>query len=201
MKTLISRLDRHGRILLAFACLLTLGIHNAPAMVEGNVKKTLAVSPGGNLVVDADRGSIEVKTTQDSAVQVEVFRRITGFINAHAREVLDDHNVNIEQEGNTVTVRSKGKQGISNAWNNDRNRLQLRYVISVPGRFNVDLKTSGGNITVDDLNGEVKVRTSGGNLKLGWKPQLPGAQSRRRSPNYLRAIQGSKRREAISRCS
>jgi DUF4097 and DUF4098 domain-containing protein YvlB len=167
MKTKTSRLDRHSRILLAFTCLLTLGIHTARAMVEGNLKKTFTVSPGGKLVVDADRGSIEVNSTKDSAVQVEVFRKITGTSDVRGQAILDDHKVNMEQEGNTVTVRAKDKKEISNAWNNDRNRLQVRYVISVPDKFNVDLKTFGGNITVDDLNGEVKMQTSGGNLKLG----------------------------------
>src|SRR6188474_755589 len=106
MKTKTSRLDRHCRILLAVTCLLSLGIHTARAMVEGNLKKTFTVSPGGKLVVDADRGSIEVNSTKDSAVQVEVFRKITGTRDVRGQAILDDHKVNMEQEGNTVTVRA-----------------------------------------------------------------------------------------------
>jgi hypothetical protein len=109
MKTKTSRLDRHGRILLAFTCLLALGIHTARAVVEGNLNKNFTVSPGGKLVVDADRGSIEVNTTKDSAARVEVFRKITGTSDARGQEILDDHKVNMEQEGDTVTVRAKGK--------------------------------------------------------------------------------------------
>jgi hypothetical protein len=44
--------------------------------------------------------------------------------------------------------------------------LNVKFIIKVPLSYNVNLITSGGSISVDDLEGTVDIRTSGGNLGL-----------------------------------
>ncbi len=139
----------------------------AAATVEGNLQKTFTVSAGGKLVVDADLGSIEVTTAKSPQVAIQVFREATAASEAKARELLAEHRVDFLQEGNTVTVRAKGRQEWSGLWNLFHSRFDVRFVIAVPETFDVDLKTAGGSIRVADLTGAVKARTSGGSLKLG----------------------------------
>src|SRR5258706_4062659 len=81
----------HG-LLLALACLATFGPRAASAAttVEGNLKKVFTVKPGDKLVVDADQGSIEVKTTKDSQALVEDFRKVTAGSEAKAQQLLAD---------------------------------------------------------------------------------------------------------------
>jgi len=43
----------------------------------------------------------------------------------------------------------------------------VHYEIKIPSRYNIDVKTSGGNITGSDIGGNADVHTSGGDVKLG----------------------------------
>jgi hypothetical protein len=131
------------------------------AQTQGDFQKTFSVQSGGRLVMDVEPGSIEVKTTGDSRIVVDVFRKVE---RGSAEEVLRQHEINFDQQGNDLTIRAKFPNGFMR-WR--RPSLQVRWVVSIPSAFNVDLKTSGGAISVDDLKGEVRARTSGGGLKFG----------------------------------
>jgi hypothetical protein len=149
-----------------FALSLTFVSPLARAATEDNLEKTFAVTPGGKIILDIDRGSIDVTSGNGSDVKVEVFRKVSARTKSKEQEILREHQINFQQEGNTVTVRASGKNDSFKLWNSDRTRFEFRYVISVPQKFDVDLKTSGGGISVKDLIGDVKVRTSGGGLEL-----------------------------------
>jgi DUF4097 and DUF4098 domain-containing protein YvlB len=129
------------------------------ASVQGDIKKTFPAQSGGKLIMNVSPGSIEVKTTGDSEIVVEIFRK------AKREELLSNHEVSFEHLGNDLTIRSKVRNEDWKFWR--RSGLDVRYLVSIPSEFNIDLKTSGGSITVGDLRGEVRVNTSGGGLRIG----------------------------------
>lgn len=133
---------------------------------ESNLRKKFTASPGGKLVIEADRGSIEVTAKSEETVDVQVFREVTRASAAKAQEVFAAHEVTFQQEGNQVLVRAKYKKEWP-AWRFWRPNLQVRYQIAVPKQFNLDLKTAGGGISVSDLTGDVRAHTAGGSIKLG----------------------------------
>ncbi|HKQ74262.1 MAG TPA: DUF4097 family beta strand repeat-containing protein [Blastocatellia bacterium] len=138
---------------------------SARAAVQGDIQRTFSVRPGGRLVMDVDLGSIEVSTGGESQVVANVYRRVERAGDSRAEELLRQHEVDFDQQGNNVTIRARYPQEDYRRWRHSS--LQVRYVISIPREFNVDLKTSGGGIRVDDLRGEVRVKTSGGGLTFG----------------------------------
>jgi DUF4097 and DUF4098 domain-containing protein YvlB len=115
--------------------------------------------------VDVDLGSIEVNATDASEVVVDVLRKVTRGDKADEEEFLRERPVTFSQEGDTITVQSRGKTRSNWSWSG-RQRTEASYRISVPARFNTQLKTSGGSIAVNGLTGEVKAGTSGGGLKF-----------------------------------
>ncbi len=133
-----------GAGLLALAWIVKRDSETVQASAQGDIQRTFSVRPGGRLIMDVEPGSIEVKTTSDSRIVVDVFRKV---------------------EGNDLMIRAKFPHEYFRVWR--RPSLQVRYVVSIPAEFNVDLKTSGGGIRVDDLRGEVRVKTSGGGLQFG----------------------------------
>jgi putative adhesin len=150
--------------LLASACVNGNSV-TAEAQGQGDIQRTFSVQPGGRLVMDVEPGSIEVKTTGDSRIVVDVFRKVERGSEGRAEDILRQHEVNFEQQGNDLTIRARFPHENFRFWR--RSGLQVRYVVSIPTEFNVDLKTSGGGIRVDDLKGEVRVKTSGGGLQFG----------------------------------
>jgi DUF4097 and DUF4098 domain-containing protein YvlB len=132
---------------------------------DSNLNKSFSVSSGGKLVVKADRGSIEITTATGDQVAIKVFRTVKEGSKTDADEMFSKHEVTFAQDGNTVTINARMKEE-SSFWSRHRRNLQVRYEIAVPRKFNVDLKTFGGSITVPDLTGEARGETSGGSLKF-----------------------------------
>ena len=156
------------------AMLLTIpafGTESDSAGTVDQVQKAFTVSSGGKLALDVNVGSIEVATTTRAEVKVEVSRkalvrdRAGKRDEAKEKDLLDQNEVSFGQDGQTVTVRGRKREG-SKFSHRGSVSFQVRYVITVPEKFNADLKTSGGGITVADLAGELKARTTGGGLKF-----------------------------------
>jgi len=135
--------------------------------VEDRLTQSYRVEPGSKLAVQADRGSIEVKSSTGDEVAIEVLRKVKGESRARAEEVLKNHEVKFTQNGDTVQVRAEMNPGWASNWRDKGRNLQVRFLISVPKKFNVDLKTSGGSIKVADLTGQARSQTSGGSLNFG----------------------------------
>lgn len=135
--------------------------------VSGSLEESFPVKQGGTLVVNSDIGSIEVDSGNEPVVSIRVFRRARSKSRVKAERLLRDFQLEMKKQGNDVIVTGEyrhSKQWLS--WFQSR-RINIRYHITVPRVFNVDLKTSGGKITVSSLDGEVKSRTSGGSLQFG----------------------------------
>jgi hypothetical protein len=133
---------------------------------EQNIEKTFQVTPGGQFILQADRGSVDVKTDQTDQVQVHVFRKVGGGSKANVDELFANHEVTLTQNGNKILVVAKNKINKHFSWGINRPRLEVRYVINIPKKFDVELKTAGGNIQLADLDGQALARTSSGSIKI-----------------------------------
>jgi DUF4097 and DUF4098 domain-containing protein YvlB len=109
--------------------------------------RTFNVGAGGSLVVQVT-GDVALQTTPGGQVTVEAFR-------------IDEEDLQdlvMEQVGNAVRVYFKPGGGGSDA----------TFRISLPTHFDVDVKTSGGDIGVSGtLVGKLTARTAGGDVKVG----------------------------------
>jgi hypothetical protein len=116
--------------------------------------KTFNVGDGGLLEVDTDVGSIEVSASGSGTVTVKVLR---------SGSRADELELDFSQSGDNVSVRGEmPRRGLFGG-----SSPRVRFVITVPRTYNVDLKTSGGSISVGSLTGQARVKTSGGSLDLG----------------------------------
>ena len=139
-------------------CIAVLGcaavVHAAPAE-DGTITKSFQVAAGGRLLLETDRGTIDIRPV-DTPTRLDV-------------EVRDATGMTVEftQHGADVQIHGKATGGF---WRWLWSRQFWRgpqFVVTVPHQYNVDLRTSGGAITVGDLEGEVRSRTSGGSIHLG----------------------------------
>ena len=147
------------------AAILALTAPTARAEIEDKITKSFQVSPGGQLVVEVDRGAIEVRSADVNAVSIEIIRKAGGS-KSTAEQTLKDHVVTTTQDGNKVEVRAdyKGVQGLG--WFGRLPELQVNCRVTVPRKFDANLKTAGGSIKVAELTGQLQAHTSGGSLKF-----------------------------------
>lgn len=116
---------------------------------NNDIDQEFDVGPGGTLLVNSDSGPIVVDTWNQDRVRVQV--RNT-----------DGYDMEVRQEGDDVIVIADADRGLFNFRGSN-----IRFNITVPMNYNVDLDTGGGSIEVADINGEVRADTSGGSIEVG----------------------------------
>ncbi len=158
--------DFRGFVLVMAALMLS-ACSDIMADRDANISKSFQVSEGGRLVLDSDLGSIDVSSSDKNSLTVDIIRKIKTSNSSKVEEILKNSRIDFRQEGKDVFVKAEHRR--NNHWKSfwDGRSLEVRFVITVPRKYNVDLKTGGGSITVSDLEGEVTAKTSGGSLHLG----------------------------------
>jgi len=152
--------------------------------IEKTETKTFNVKSGGQLEVETDKGSITIKTHLSSAIEVEIFFKAKTNDDELAEKLFEAFNISYDHNGSDLKIKAKykgSKNWLSNLFGSSKwNKLNVRFVITVPDEYeyNVDLNTSGGGITVGDLEGFVQAKTSGGGLTFGnIKGNIDGSTS------------------------
>lgn len=123
---------------------------------ERRLDRTFTVSGAGTLVVEADGGDIVVKGGGGKQVQVQIV--VKG-----SRKAIESMELSAEQEGQNVSV--KARRDVT-GWFSLGNQ-QTTVTVTVPDQYGADLRTSGGNIDVSRMQGDVVGKTSGGDVRAG----------------------------------
>ncbi|RPH96637.1 MAG: hypothetical protein EHM72_14355 [Calditrichaeota bacterium] len=158
---------RTSRVLCA-ALMITLVLSmTAKADYDETISKTFTVNPGGTLTVNTDLGSIDVTGNGGDEVSIDIKREAGAASDREAKRIFEEMEITFEQRGDDVAVTLEYRDRNSlfdwmRKW-----RVRVHFVIQVPHEYNVNLKTSGGGISVDELAGRVDAKTSGGGLKFG----------------------------------
>ena len=136
------------------------------AKITRTVEKTFAVSSGGNLKAATQGGDIKIRTSDRPEVHILVTQVIRASSEREADEILSKLTLTLEQSGNDVTAESKYEKRGPGTWFGNWPPVSVSFVVTVPKNFNLRLNTSGGNIAVASLSGNVWARTSGGDLEF-----------------------------------
>ena len=153
--------------LLLAAGLLAFAPFTALAKIERTVEKSFTVQPGGLLRVETQGGDVRVQTSTGATVKVVARERIRASSEAEADEILNKLTLTIEQQAEGVSAISKYEKKLAGFHWGSWPPVQVDFTVTVPANYNVELKTSGGDVTVGDLQGKVYARTSGGDVSLG----------------------------------
>lgn len=119
---------------------------------ENLINKSFQVSSGGTFTLDTDNGAIEVESHDQDTVEVLVKQK------GRDSKQLD---IEFSQDGDNVEVIGKKPSFSFMSFSG------AKFIVKVPMNYNLDLRSSGGSIKVESLNGEVDAFTSGGSIRLG----------------------------------
>ncbi|HEX8281381.1 MAG TPA: DUF4097 family beta strand repeat-containing protein, partial [Chthoniobacterales bacterium] len=152
-------------MLLRIPILLAFTASAAFAISEENVKQTYNAGAGGNLVVDVNFGTIDVASAADDKVSIDIHREIDTNNEETEKQFLTESPIELKQDGNTVRITARRISEQSWRWTGNV-RMDAKFTVRVPKKFNLDLRTGGGTVLASDVEGTTKISTSGGKLKL-----------------------------------
>jgi hypothetical protein len=153
--------------------LLIASVFRLCAQVNPKTDPTVTKSfPGSvikNVVSETSGGNITVTGIDGTEARVEVFvlpnnnKKDDPVPAAEIKDRMDkDYTLTLTVEGNKLIATAKAIDRKMD-W---RKSLNFSFKIYVPKNVSTDLSTSGGNITLSDLSGNLVFSTSGGNLNL-----------------------------------
>lgn len=134
-------------------------MRTAPGIVE-SIATTYTVDPGGELTIDSDIGSVQIETSATNKVKIMVEKRLKEGTEEQARRAFEEVDVKTEQQGSDVYIRID-----RNRWFK-RNRVSIAIMVQVPNTYNLDIKTAGGSIEIEDLDGEIVAKTVDGSIRI-----------------------------------
>ena len=118
-------------------------------------EKQFMVKEGGEIIVEADAGTISIDSWDKNEVNVVV--EIDGS-DSRAKK----YTVEFKQEGDKVYVTGKVQDKSFFKWH--VGDLEARYTVYTPKKYNSTVKTSGGNVKASNLIGKADYTTSGGDI-------------------------------------
>jgi len=127
------------------------------------VTKTFSVASGGQLNLDATNGSITVSGGDRSEVVVNEKIRFEDSSREDVSEYLEEHPTVYEASDGTVRIRGPERNN-GGWWDGPGVDVEYSYTVKLPRQFNANVETSGGSLTVTDLNGTVQGQTAGGSV-------------------------------------
>ncbi len=151
--------------ILFFFLLLTLSASFIFAEIEEKKTKTFDVKNGGKLVMAVEGGSINIIAKSGSKMIVEVIKIAKTSSKEKAKKLFDTYKLEFNKKGNDVHIDGEFVRKIKRLFRNN-NKFYLKFIITLPSKYDLDLRTSGGSISVSDLEGDIKAKTSGGSLKF-----------------------------------
>ncbi|MCI0402097.1 MAG: hypothetical protein L0212_01055 [Acidobacteria bacterium] len=122
---------------------------------------------GGRLMLRADLGSVTVTPGANDRVECRVRVEVYAPDEARAQQLLEGYEVGmrIADDG---TIYVNGRFPRTHTEKHSKNiSLGASYDIRVPARFNVDVETRGGSVTVERLEGELRAVTAAGSIRTG----------------------------------
>ena len=128
---------------------------------EESLEDTFRTGPAPRVVVETFNGAVEVVTNTEPRVEARVTRRASGASKEVAEEGLDEIDVTMTQDGDTVRIVARRAV---HAWGTG-NRSAEAFV-QVPAGTVLDLRTSNGRIKATGLMGDVSGQTSNGAIDV-----------------------------------
>ena len=142
------------------------------------IEKTYNVNPGGRLTVNADIGTVDIQTHTQDSVKIVITKKAKKQSDKRVQKPLADFKVTFDATPSGVSITGSFQRG-KNYWRwhplFNLNHLDIRFLVTVPRRYNVDLNTQSGNISTDGLTGAVQAQTAAGNMRFnGIKGPISG---------------------------
>lgn len=137
-------------------CLLACSL--AAHAAEKRLDRTFTVAPGGRLTIDSSGSDLRVEGTSGNQVVVHIL--LTG-----SERTLERMTLSAERSGDDVAVATKHGSGKWTDWFGGWS-LDGKVEVKVPHNYNIDIRTSGGDIVVAQVQGDARGKTSGGDIRV-----------------------------------
>lgn len=128
--------------------------------------RRFSVDEGDQLDVRVGDADVAVMPGTSDAVHVQIF--VEGRDLERARDYYEKQNFRVEQQGRTVSIRTSPDRNTRFQFRDWRDHPKIIIKITTPERFDAEIHTADGDLSVERLDGRVAIRTSDGDVHAGY---------------------------------
>jgi hypothetical protein len=156
---------------------------DSPAF-ERQIERTFKIEPGSLVTVSLSGSSLTAETGPPGTVTWLLRQTVYADSEDRIPDALADYDIVAAQDGDTVQLVARRRQGLRSSWGSNRVRFSATVRLPPDVRLHVGTSggsirvhgeraaslqadTSGGSIRVDGGSGDMDVETSGGSITVG----------------------------------
>ncbi len=128
---------------------------------EVMIEERFKVQTGQTLSIDVQHADVVIETGDSNEAHVRVELHSNDMEKAKAR--FDRMKFRVAQVGDEVRIESESPR-INWSWNG---KFAINVFVTIPQEFNAELRTTHGDIDLDDINGFVLLNTTHGDITAG----------------------------------
>lgn len=141
---------------------------NVSLSAEDIVEEQFPKRSGGEVVADVVFTKVFLGEHYGENVEIKLVREVHSRYLADASTILDEHNVNIQEDGSKVVVEIKPTRETLRKWSRKYGRTPLdsELFIRVPVDYEVTLGSVSGRLTIGDVGGNLNAASVSGSVKV-----------------------------------
>jgi len=158
---------KRNMVSLGVLCALLVMFGVNPALAAEKVKheekfeKTLDLVKDGKVIIGNISGNIEVKTWNKAQVQIDALKTSRATTLAAAKENMAKVKIVITEEGSTLRIKTERPEKQIKGLN-----VSINYTLMIPADASINAGTISGNVTCEEINGDLKATTVSGNVTV-----------------------------------
>ncbi len=164
-------MNRKGWVILFVAMfLLCAATFSFAATITEDFEEVYDFDPGGDVIVRAVNGGIEVSSWSQDKVEIVSEVKVRAGSRRKAEDLLEEVEIVIDYDSDRIRVEADypkrwGRKGFFNWGFGSNAGVWVRYWIMVPEKTNIDLKTVNGGIGVENVEGRAELKTTNGGIE------------------------------------
>jgi hypothetical protein len=164
-------MNRKGwTILFVAVFLLCAATSSFAATITEDFEEVYDFDPGGDVMVRAINGGIEVSSWNQDKVEVVAEVKVRAGSREEAEDLLEEVEIVIDHDSDRIRIEADypkrfGGGGFFSWAFGSNTGVWVRYWIKVPEMTNIDLKTVNGGIGVENVEGRAELETTNGGIE------------------------------------
>lgn len=137
--------------------------------VVEKISKVFSANKNSVLNIDTKYGDVDIRDWEKNEIKIDVEIIIRNLSSQKAKQVLDNIDIDIHEEGNTVYAETKLGDAffkiLGNKHHKDNNQFEINYVVHMPATVAVNLENKYGNVFINKLESKSTISVKYGNLQ------------------------------------
>ncbi len=157
-------------ILFVMLFLLYAAASSFAATITKDFEEVYDFDSGGDVVVRAVNGGIEVSSWSRDKVEIKAEIKVKAGSHGRAEDLLEEVEIVVDYDSDRIRVEADypkhwGRKGFFNWGFGSNAGVWVRYWIKVPEKTNIDLKSVNGGIGAENVEGRAELKTTNGGIE------------------------------------